>query len=101
MGKTRHSDMALLWVWCLALLVTLVTATPLPQDAKDHANYEFQYGVSDSRSGNEYGQQESRVGQDTRGSYRVLLPDGRVQVVNYYVSGDSGFVAEVTYEYVS
>ena len=65
---------------------------------QDQPNYEFQFGVSDSNSGNEYGQQESRVGEDTRGSYRVLLPDGRVQVVKYYVSGDSGFVAEVTYE---
>ncbi|KAG0728894.1 Palmitoleoyl-protein carboxylesterase NOTUM [Chionoecetes opilio] len=87
-------------VWCLAVLATVVTAALLPhhQDTQDNPNYDFQFGVKDSTSGNAYGHQESRVGLDTRGSYRVLLPDGRVQVVKYYVSGDSGFVAEVSYE---
>ena len=28
----------------------------------------------------------------------MLLPDGRTQVVKYYVTGDEGYVAEVTYE---
>ena len=30
--------------------------------------------------------------------YHVELPDGRIQRVEYYVSGDSGFVAKVSYE---
>ncbi|XP_047471424.1 proline-rich protein 3-like [Penaeus chinensis] len=33
-----------------------------------------------------------------KGSYYVLLPDGRLQKVAYTVNGDSGFVAEVSYE---
>ncbi|XP_045105968.1 cuticle protein 19-like [Portunus trituberculatus] len=59
--------------------------------------YAFDYGVQDN-FGNNYGHQESRDGYDTKGSYYVQLPDGRLQRVNYYVNGDSGFVAEVTYE---
>ncbi|XP_063888696.1 cuticle protein 7-like isoform X1 [Scylla paramamosain] len=58
--------------------------------------YVFDYAVRDSL-GNDYGHQESRDGYDTKGSYYVQLPDGRLQHVNYYVNGDSGFVAEVTY----
>ena len=28
----------------------------------------------------------------------MQLPDGRLQEVKYYVNGDSGYVAEVTYQ---
>ncbi|XP_076059565.1 cuticle protein 7-like [Oratosquilla oratoria] len=62
------------------------------------ARYDFDYAVRDAYSGNDFGHQESRDGDHTRGSYYVLLPDGRTQRVNYRVDGDSGFVAEVTYE---
>merc|ERR1739838_16115 len=62
------------------------------------AKYDFDWSVKDEYSGNDFGQEESRDGDRTEGSYYVNLPDGRLQKVAYYVEGDSGFVAEVTYE---
>ncbi|KAK7034472.1 hypothetical protein SK128_023577, partial [Halocaridina rubra] len=62
------------------------------------ARYDFNYAVQDDYSGNDFGHQESRDGDVTQGSYYVLLPDGRRQTVTYTVNGDSGYVAEVTYE---
>ncbi|XP_068209744.1 cuticle protein 7-like [Palaemon carinicauda] len=62
------------------------------------AQYDFNYAVRDQYSGNDFGHQENRNGYDTQGSYYVQLPDGRLQKVTYYVNGDSGYVAEVTYE---
>ncbi|XP_076059563.1 pro-resilin-like [Oratosquilla oratoria] len=73
----------------LSLLVLLLKAP---------AKYDFDWAVNDAASGNDFGHQESRDGDFTQGSYYVLLPDGRLQRVNYNVDGDSGFVAEVTYE---
>jgi len=43
-------------------------------------------------------QYEARDGDNTKGSYSVVLPDGRRQNVNYYVNGYSGYVADVTYD---
>ncbi|KAK8392587.1 hypothetical protein O3P69_014771 [Scylla paramamosain] len=60
--------------------------------------YDYNYAVKDEYSGNDFGAQEARDGYDTQGSYYVQLPDGRLQKVIYTVNGDSGFVAEVTYE---
>lgn len=54
--------------------------------------------MDDEYSGNDFGQQESRDGDNTIGSYYVLLPDGRLMTVTYQVNGDSGFLAEVSYE---
>ncbi|XP_027230910.2 cuticle protein 7-like [Penaeus vannamei] len=62
------------------------------------AKYDFNYAVKDDYSGNDFGHQEARDGYDTQGSYYVLLPDGRLQKVAYTVNGDSGYVAEVSYE---
>ncbi|XP_066948552.1 cuticle protein 7-like [Macrobrachium rosenbergii] len=60
--------------------------------------YSFSWEVSDESSENDFGHEESREGDDTQGSYYVRLPDGRLQTVKYYVNGDSGFVADVTYD---
>ena len=65
---------------------------------QEPAKYDFDWSVKDEYSGNDFGQQESRDGDYTQGSYYVQLPDGRLQKVTYSVNGDSGFIADVTYE---
>lgn len=59
---------------------------------------DFSWAVKDEASANDYANQERSDGEVVTGSYRVLLPDGRTQVVTYRVQGDSGFVAEFKYE---
>ncbi|XP_069958450.1 cuticle protein 19.8-like [Cherax quadricarinatus] len=59
--------------------------------------YNYGYSINDDFSGNNFGHQETRDGYDTKGSYSVQLPDGRIQLVTYTVSGDSGYLAEVKY----
>ncbi|XP_066948247.1 pro-resilin-like isoform X1 [Macrobrachium rosenbergii] len=67
-------------------------------DESTEAKYDFNWAVKDEYSGNDFGHQESRDGDHTQGSYYVQLPDGRLQKVTYFVDGDSGYVAEVSYE---
>nr|XP_053648434.1 cuticle protein 21-like [Cherax quadricarinatus] len=62
------------------------------------AKYDFEWSVRDDSSSNDFAHQEARNEDDTKGSYTVQLPDGRLQTVTYYVDGDSGYVAEVTYQ---
>merc|ERR1712242_14303 len=59
--------------------------------------YEFTYGVADDYSGANFGHSENRNNYDTKGEYRVNLPDGRVQIVTYS-AGPDGYVADVKYE---
>ena len=61
--------------------------------------YSFAWAVKDDPSYNDYAHQET--GDDkgyVTGSYRVLLPDGRTQTVNYKADDYTGFVADVKYE---
>lgn len=60
--------------------------------------FEYKYGVSDDYSQTNFDKVESQddLGRVT-GSYKVNLPDGRVQIVNY-VSDENGYRADVTYE---
>merc|ERR1712018_658556 len=61
--------------------------------------YAYEYGVKDEYSGANFGQNEKRDGYSTSGQYRVLLPDGRTQIVTYNTADAySGNVAEVVYE---
>ena len=59
--------------------------------------YRFAWDVKDDASYNNFAHSESSDGKLTTGSYRVALPDGRTQIVNY--RADSyGYVADVKYE---
>ena len=59
--------------------------------------YSFAYEVNDAPSYNNYGHSENSDGNVVTGSYRVLLPDGRTQIVNYRAD-KNGYVADVKYE---
>ena len=66
-------------------------------DNKRKTPYNFEYAVEDSKSGLDYGHKESSDGEVVTGTYYVLLPDGRKEIVNYKADVN-GYVAEVTYE---
>ena len=61
--------------------------------------YNYNYAVQDDYAGVDFNQEENRDGYATSGSYRVALPDGRIQTVTYTVADAySGLVADVSYE---
>ncbi|XP_046453863.1 cuticle protein 10.9-like [Daphnia pulex] len=59
--------------------------------------YSFDWAVNDAPSYNNYGHSEKSDGNVVTGSYRVQLPDGRMQIVNYRADSN-GYVADVKYE---
>ncbi|CAG0882759.1 unnamed protein product [Darwinula stevensoni] len=59
--------------------------------------YEFEYGVKDNSTGQVFSHKEGREGPDTQGEYRVLLPDGRYQIVEY-TADKLGYRAKVSFE---
>merc|ERR1712106_77145 len=85
-------------VFLISALVTCAAAQYASPDLPEPPVYAYQYGVSDDYSGASFAQNEQRDGYSTSGSYRVALPDGRTQVVNYRTDGDSGNIQDVTYE---
>ena len=54
--------------------------------------------MKDDPSYNDFGHSETSDGKALTGSYYVVLPDGRKQIVNYKVDAYSGYVADVQYE---
>merc|ERR1712106_738012 len=88
-------------VFLISALVTCAAAQYASPDLAEPPVYAYQYGVSDDYSGANFAQNEQRDGYSTSGSYRVALPDGRTQVVNYRTDGDSGNIQDVTYEGVA
>merc|ERR1712243_337770 len=61
--------------------------------------YKYEYGVQDDYTNAAFAKSDSQneVGTVT-GSYKVNLPDGRIQTVTYTADEVGGFKAEVTYE---
>ena len=97
----------------LAALVAAAMAAPRPDGppaygppAPYHAPaklppqpFAYQYGVADDYSGANYEKAENQdANGNLQGSYRVNLPDGRVQIVTYTADHTNGFVADVKYE---
>ncbi|XP_055630004.1 uncharacterized protein LOC129770879 [Toxorhynchites rutilus septentrionalis] len=65
-------------------------------DQKKH--YVFSYSVKDAASGDDFSHtQQQQVNGAVKGSYKVQLPDGRMQIVKY-VADNNGYRADVTYE---
>ncbi|XP_034935502.1 pro-resilin-like [Chelonus insularis] len=69
-----------------------------PDDwAGDPVNYEFSYEVQDTGLGVDFGHRENRKDEEAKGSYHVLLPDGRTQIVDY-VADAGGYRPMIRYE---
>merc|ERR1711971_1129377 len=89
---------------CVAILALAAPSGPAPAPGYDYPDvaplYTFGYNVN-NKEGYEpqlFTHDENRDGYQTHGEYSVALPDGRIQRVVYRVDGDSGFIADVTYE---
>ncbi|XP_071534970.1 larval cuticle protein A2B-like [Panulirus ornatus] len=95
-------------IFMMAVLVAVACAAPRPETIpygppppsykEPGMPYEFAYAVKDDYSGNDFAHDEKSDGTVTSGSYRVLLPDGRTQIVTFTADHTNGYVAEVTYE---
>ncbi|KAL4715392.1 hypothetical protein ACJJTC_015163 [Scirpophaga incertulas] len=58
------------------------------------ANYEFSYDVQDNAVSLDFGHNEKRKEDRATGSYHVLLPDGRTQLVEYE-AGPDGYKPQI------
>ncbi|GAB0087758.1 hypothetical protein DMENIID0001_021030 [Sergentomyia squamirostris] len=58
--------------------------------------YAFSYSVKDAASGDDFSHTQQQKDGTVRGSYKVHLPDGRIQVVRYHAD-DNGYHADVSY----
>ncbi|KAI5643413.1 insect cuticle protein domain-containing protein [Phthorimaea operculella] len=60
------------------------------------AMYDFAYDVNDNTVSLDFGHNEKRKDEKVTGSYHVLLPDGRMQLVEYEAGAD-GYKPQVMY----
>ncbi|XP_072939273.1 uncharacterized protein [Epargyreus clarus] len=68
---------------------------PVPEPSLP-ANYEYTYDVQDNTVSLDFGHNEKRKDDRATGSYHVLLPDGRTQLVEYE-AGPDGYKPQVMY----
>merc|ERR1712141_40729 len=72
---------------------------PHPVEKLPPQPFAYQYGVADDYSGANFEKAETQDNYgNLQGSYRINLPDGRVQTVTYTADHENGFVADVKYE---
>ncbi|XP_061388999.1 cuticle protein 21-like [Musca vetustissima] len=69
---------------------------PEPYDAKPQ--YSYSYDVNDPKTGDIKSQQETRDGDNTKGAYSLIEPDGTRLLVEYTVDPIGGFNAVVQRE---
>jgi hypothetical protein len=60
--------------------------------------FDFNYAVKDDYYGTDYSHNAVSDGDVVKGQYKVLLPDGRLQIVTYTADWKNGFNADVRYE---
>ncbi|XP_042894225.1 cuticle protein 21-like [Penaeus japonicus] len=93
----------------LGALAALASAVPRPDNPPVYGAppptykqpgwpFDFAYAVRDDYSGNDYAHQQTSDGHVTSGSYHVVLPDGRTEMVSFEADHDNGYVANVVYE---
>ncbi|XP_053602754.1 cuticle protein 19-like [Plodia interpunctella] len=70
---------------------------PHEEYAWSHPSYEFSYKVEDEHTHDIKGQAEHRDGDDVKGEYWLIEPDGRKRLVKYSSDKHSGFNAYVDY----
>nr|XP_027211776.1 pro-resilin-like [Penaeus vannamei] len=70
-------------VLLLVCLAAVVAADSF--ESAESGEYNFNWAVKHDDSGNDFGHQEARNGDNTQGSYYVQPPDGRLQTVRYVV----------------
>lgn len=58
--------------------------------------YHYGYSVNDPVTANHQSHESASDGDVTRGEYRVLLPDGRTQIVKYTADAKNGYNAQVS-----
>merc|ERR1712088_640127 len=83
------------------LLLLLLLGDCRGQEPFYYQDHNFSYSVEDNSSGNQFGHSETSHAGDTEGTYHVLLPDGRLQTVEYTVRRHAGFQATVQYQGVA
>ncbi|XP_013186556.1 cuticle protein 8-like [Amyelois transitella] len=62
-----------------------------------YPSYEFSYKVEDEHTHDIKSQQEHRHGDEVKGEYWLVEPDGRKRLVKYHADKHRGFQADVEY----
>ncbi|KAK7073833.1 hypothetical protein SK128_017592, partial [Halocaridina rubra] len=71
---------------------------PLYEEKEKGMPFDFEYAVKDDYKNLDFGHKSNSDGNVVTGEYRVVLPDGRTQIVTYTADHYNGYQAVVRYE---